>query len=1436
MTRRALPHFNTIIRRLVTLALVGVVVAVGGARSTTAQAAPVIQSLNVNAVTDTTASISYSVSPAAGVRIAYGTTNTYGSCAPVGCSLFTGATPSGGITINGLAESTTYHFRLEVDNGAGPIVISSDRTFTTKPTGTPMGTLQITNIVVDCIDVRCSVTFTTSDAANVQMGYDTKKHTDFAGYATANLVSEAPGEYPINHAPFTLTGLSPSKQYFYRMQATGPTASVFTTNDLNFTTSGNAADHTFTTGSCTGGIPIGACSPTGAYCAPGGVLVFDCTSICGYKCPVGQTCTAGGICVEDPALTGSPYQCNKGTCYDANGNLKIPVPAGCYASWTRCNANTILKVRKDRGCNLWLSCAGSIQSPGTANQPPQDLCLNLGACNSINSAGQCTHYLPLGQCDNDPLRFCSSNTDCMAGGTCIISKSVNPTNTGTQESTYKTPGQVDQIADLSGNITVGLDWERLGPDHRIPGNFPWQLMRQYAGDGGLENSDFENHPPDATPWQGYSIPAVPVGGSAAVVRIQFEENQSTNSNKVLFVDPAKDEKGSYLGNSGATSQEFSADKDEYYYAEAQVKSVSGKGWLKMELNNAAGNKTTPAIPMTSAWQHVVIGPVKGLDQETTLRFFCTANPAAKPTDPPDCASFLVDNVQVRPILQVNSNPDFITPSCRLYPKADSPTCDYTDDNGVSYKGWRGYCLEHDSVTGTCLSWWPVDILKGQTNIFASPVKAGYQDRQPLYFCAESVGQFNNPDPATSTPAVPVTAYNRSMIDNTDSGAQTAARFGQPFGLHQVISMYEPSPSEYYYGFTSMSGNECANMWSYCQKGLDRGFCGCGGNNTNGRASPASMMWNRENILNASATDAKLHESDVDAVELYTQISNGNEPYGFDEMINGTSTYQNGCGGAFIGKPWSFCVENGDGGYWTIHLVWDENDHHLKGYQVEGNYVGRTIDQGGLWVQLNFILREKCTKVVQVVTPSGGNKAFANRVNNSSYPVPVLGYKRASDFLPFGAIYPETNSGDPSTWTQPVYAEKPKSSFTYPGQARSGSPYACVGNCSQMPLPNNFICTTDPSNDCATPAKVKECENVSGAPTGTGHLPGTCVGVGSLQASSKGAQTIDTGEGPARLALPKYTAEETIRRLFVKSYGYWELQPTSPTAMGYVENKTVRWNPPTTTCTTCAVQNVLCLPPANPRIHAYGATSSIAALNARNVCAGMTACNGNTATCPIKTGAIANYSFTASKVGPGDCLRTGLVGNLAWRCYATCFVDPGATYNKAVPAPTTQRPATPNDYCAVLPQIACPDQSCSPSTSAKFSNSNAPALVLTSGSGLVSIQFKPIADPDQEPLSKVSVDWGDDAVDTFAYPYASQQIMTFSHVYVANSSVGATYNIKVQVKDNWGWCSDGIDSQPCHANKICLDTGSACEVNADCPGSQCVHTTWRDTGLSVTVQP
>lgn len=1450
---------------------------------------PRITSLSTSSISANSARIDAAFSEDVESRIIYGKTTQYDQALPPSPAFF-GAAATQGFGLTGLEPGTTYHYRVEIRRpGETRVVQSADRTFTTKSGTAGSGTVVITEIVADCTDTQCRISYTTNLATNVQLRWDTQSHGTIDEYQLGG-VGELSGQYLAVNRGLLVGGLNANTTYHYRLRATTQSSGETTTGDLTFRTSANADDHIFTTGGCSDGTAIGQCSATtpGAYCEPGGNLIQRCGNQCGFNCPSGQTCNASNQCVVDPALSSSPFQCNRADCYESSGAFKAAAPSGCYSSWPKCAANTILKVRKDRSCNLWLTCATSVRIEPQAGQAAENLCLSLAACNSLNQNGNCNKYLPLGQCDNNPLRFCAADTDCEAGGSCNNPNPREPTR-ALQNLTFSTPGQVPQIANLSGNVLAGLDWAEQGGANIIQGFLPWQLMRQVGGNATISNSDFESSATEPAPW--IVVPTEVPNQFRSSIAVEFEE-KDVSPNRVLTVSPistAQNLNGmgkcdtdtqllcssnadctvngdpgvcsvpvgqctngsgtvvSCTRNSpastcastspcrypdisisfaGTASEKFLANPGEYYYAEVRVRAKPGTGkspLLRVQLGHgdytrftAGGVNTYVDVRATDAWQRVGLGPLTGLGGLTRLAVVCADTTSCSGAD------FQIDNAQVKPVLQVNTDPRYITPSCRLYPKEDSPSCEYKDSNGINYRGWRGYCLENDSVTGTCLSWWPVDIIKGEAGVFGTDQQAGYKDQNPLYFCAESAGNALSRNDFSSDPYSVAMNYGYSNSALWSSSDWT-------IGVYQN----DDSWSDGNVSFFPAARPEDQGLRTGEIAQVDFQVA-CGGHCLDW--PPARFMVDGAGRL-------------IEGTQSHTGLE-----MRYREQINTGRFAGNGVsGGGTVGTNriiWAFEPANGCptgasriANCVALYLVFNANGEFLY-YGIHGNDESGEDTEATAYRTI-FRLREACEKVVEVVQPGGINSAFAARVNSSAFTVPDIGTVRTTDLAPYGAIVPPAGeSENPSNWPLISAQKQNLTQLAPPGQARSGHPYACNGNCSRM------VCTVDPSNACATAATIRTCQNKDVNDDGIGD--GQCTGVATsnplfdLQGAQEFSPTVPPSAIPT--GVPQCTA------------------------------------PVTQACT--ATSSVSMWTSGSPLL----SPESVATSRFNNTCRNTIACNGRIAGCT--TGTSVNYA------GVRDVVCTPTFG--AYRCTGTCFVNDGTTYQSVtqmtdkkyyaqqflrrlfaqsygiwqwtagryekIPSsdlaanpdgspqagfvgwlPPTEicqngdngqpaRPSFPQDYCAVPPSIV--DDPSTDQDGVLFLSGPSRTATISGGSGTIGIKFNTAADPEQQPLGEIRIDWGD-TIDTFAYPFAPRSDVSkphiFSHVYVINPNnpncraqgtrTVCEYPIRIQVSDNWGWCNDANRN----GDQNVPDTTPDTKCHPDPSG-------WIDTGLRVTVEP
>ena len=87
---------------------------------------PIISAVSSNSLSPTGATITWVTNEAADSQVEYGLTASYGSSTMLDPSLVT----SHSVTLSGLADNTTYHYRVKSKDAAGNPATSADATFT----------------------------------------------------------------------------------------------------------------------------------------------------------------------------------------------------------------------------------------------------------------------------------------------------------------------------------------------------------------------------------------------------------------------------------------------------------------------------------------------------------------------------------------------------------------------------------------------------------------------------------------------------------------------------------------------------------------------------------------------------------------------------------------------------------------------------------------------------------------------------------------------------------------------------------------------------------------------------------------------------------------------------------------------------------------------------------------------------------------------------------------------------------------------------------------------------------------------------------------------------------------------------------------------------------------------------------------------------------
>ena len=121
-----------------------------------------------------------------------------------------------------------------------------------------------------------------------------------------------------------------------------------------------------------------------------------------------------------------------------------------------CDSNVILKARPDRVCGQWLSCTSLVPIVDSMGNT-KNYCLDLAPCDEMDESGVCTNFVEI---KRDDLR----------------------------RDYYSDP---EEIKNLSGYSTAGLDLGLPISQSIIHGLYPYAEMTEEGGTGKIANGDFE---------------------------------------------------------------------------------------------------------------------------------------------------------------------------------------------------------------------------------------------------------------------------------------------------------------------------------------------------------------------------------------------------------------------------------------------------------------------------------------------------------------------------------------------------------------------------------------------------------------------------------------------------------------------------------------------------------------------------------------------------------------------------------------------------------------------------------------------------------------------------------------------------------------------------------------------------------------------------------
>ncbi|MBU1131264.1 hypothetical protein KJ840_03975 [Patescibacteria group bacterium] len=794
--------------------------------------------------------------------------------------------------------------------------------------------------------------------------------------------------------------------------------------------------------------------------------------------------------------------------WSSESTLDNDSPAVCDAERSfifndDCDANTLLKVRKDRQCAEWLQCGSSFLDP-----EGQELCLGLIKCAGSADAGQgCANIIP-------------ANT---------AELTIDLTSTSTRAAEF------NSIRYLSGYSKAGADW---GNGLMAAGHYSPEAMLQLGDKITVQNGDMEKIE-SLTELPADWAEAHYNGAGYCFGESSFSGARGVFSLKMKMLDSAADwqlaNSGDYMycgAENDNSGQFYIIDPGQKYVLTWWVKSESGSqisavGFEWYNQDNMPCNAdnlycTEDEEPLTgqtenySSWTYsapqswtrytLSFGPVG--DTDVDLEIPPQARKAkilitGPRTDSGQTGWLMYDDVAIEPVLKINDTTT-IAKDCRLFPKADSPSCAYTTEL-VAYQGWNGYCLEPDPFAGynpyplnpqnyqSCLQWFPVESLAGDSLVFNIET-IGYQGPEELYYCAQSEGNYNRKIPIPPSTTNLTNTFVGPYINSDDPNGDVVLE-NDPFGNLRPIKTAMNG--------TVITNDECNYIENIafadgiaCRDGNLPGICGC--------AEVKSINFE---TFSADEED-KYYKWEIEGIYWVMQRASAPD-------WDAGNTFPN------LGNVYFVTSEDNN---WHYH--WETWNHNVLevtvNFDADDRIESFTVDmmddsdgQGGAWVAGIVVLKEPCTTIVKTVD-NGQQKVWLNRYDYgwSTTSNNILGYNR---YLPasspywgiFGSINNEVQ-GDPDNWGSTSYFVS-----LSPG-SNAGMPYATINDMGEITTDPTHLAITgricisgapyDPNNQDAGHI-LKPCNNSTdcGIDLSTGQN-GICGGIGKYCFDDEGIAT------------------------------------------------------------------------------------------------------------------------------------------------------------------------------------------------------------------------------------------------------------------------------------------------------------------------------------------
>lgn len=546
-------------------------------------------------------------------------------------------------------------------------------------------------------------------------------------------------------------------------------------------------------------------------------------------------------------------------------------------------------------------------------------------------------------------------------------------------------------------------------------------------------------------------------------------------------------------------------------------------------------------------------------------------------------------VDIDAVKSLRKNYQYVAQTCRAFAREDSPACNYVDADAVQYQGWKGYCVETDPDNpNSCITWYPLDVVSGDTSALGPRQPAGYFGRQPLYYCAESNGASRDDTYAGDFP-------DKRKFKFEDQGTTVKIFHNAPYYSYDSATcrLFDNNKGTFFGGEYNWNGSDCE------------------------LSDVGVRQWAEQNMFTRPKSEelAVLNKSDIK--EIYFNIVDYQTQSDYDKEKTfphvGSRLYMNGedTGDVPIKDQYnhdtywrSYEMDLGGGKTrWVLRYYFNRkhpelsytsdriqeainedvywNDNYCDGGDDEVTFALIEVDfsatgavtaflsrschkeggAGGAIAEVYVVLIEYCKEVVQVTDPIAGNRAWAQRVNEgSSYVVPGYGYQRAGqltgddargsfDTTPFGSVL--GLSGEPDAWgSEFITVQSQETTGEKRDQVRAGLPYASGVAGESYASSRACLGGADAGKACLVDA---DC-TVSTNPNAFDVYPnGLCVGINVCDTRDASGNAVACGTGCAGSCIGPDTskrggsnnieANKKLKLLFAKPLGFWQWDGT-----------------------------------------------------------------------------------------------------------------------------------------------------------------------------------------------------------------------------------------------------------------------------------------------------